>query len=88
MMYVKIFYTGEKVMFEVGQKYKIYRNSATEIREKDWVNAVVESVPDHGRFVRMRLHFTGRFVGHTSYVESYSVAELEKMIKNGELVKR
>lgn len=26
-------------MFEVGQKYKIYRNSATEIREKDWVNA-------------------------------------------------
>lgn len=74
--------------FEVGQKYKIYRNSATEIREKDWVNAVVESVPDHGRFVRMRLHFTGGFVGHTSYVEAYPVAELEKMIKNGEMVRR
>lgn len=42
MIYTKIFYTGEKVMFEVGQKYKIYRNSATEIREKEWVNAVVE----------------------------------------------
>ena len=55
-------------MFEVGQKYKIYRNSATEIREKNWVNAVVESVPDHGRFVRMRLHFTGGFMGYTSYV--------------------
>lgn len=36
MIYVKIFYTGEKVMFEVGQKYKIYRNGATEIREKNW----------------------------------------------------
>ncbi len=48
-------------MFEVGQKYRIFRNGATEIREKDWVNAVVESYP---------------------------VVELEKMIKNGELVKR
>lgn len=75
-------------MFEVGQKYKIYRNSATEIREKDLVNAVVESVPDHGRFVRMRLHFSGGFVGHTSYVEAYPVAELDKMIKSGELVER
>lgn len=75
-------------MFEVGQKYKIYRNSATEIREKNWVNAVVESVPDHGRFVRMILHFTGGYVGHTSYVESYSVAALDKMIKNGEMVRR
>lgn len=77
-------------MFEVGQKYKICRNGATEIRdrEKDWVNAVVESVPDHGRFVRMRLHFAGGFVGHTSYVEAYPVAELEKMIKNGEMVRR
>ena len=75
-------------MFEVGQKYRIYRNGATEIREKEWVNAVVESVPEHGRFVRMRLHFNGGFIGHTSYVESYSVAELEKMVKNGELVKK
>lgn len=76
------------MMFEVGQKYRIYRNGATEIREKEWVNAVVESVPEHGRFVRLRLHFTGGFTGHTSYVESYPVAELEKMIKSGELVHR
>ncbi|WP_455945459.1 hypothetical protein [Eubacterium ramulus] len=68
-------------MFEVGQKYKIYRNGATEIREKDWVNAVVESV-------RLRLHFTGGFMEHTSYVESYPVAELEKMIESGGLVRR
>lgn len=75
-------------MFEVGQKYRIYRNGATEIREKDWVNAVVESVPEHVRFVRMRLHFTGGIAGHTSYVESYPAAELDKMIKSGELVRR
>ena len=80
--------TMDKNMFEVGQKYKIYRNGATEIREKEWVNAVVESVPDHGRFVRLRLHFTGVFMGHTSYVESYPVAELEKMIESGGLVRR
>ena len=80
--------TGEKVMFEVGQKYRFFRNGATETREKEWVNAVVESVPEHGRFVRLRLHFTGGFTGHTSYVESYPVAELEKMIENGELAKK
>lgn len=75
-------------MFEVGQKYRIFRNGATEIREKEWVNAVVESVPGRGKFVRLRLHFTGGFAGHASYVESYPVAELEEMIKSGELVRR
>lgn len=74
-------------MFKVGEKYKIYKNVTTELKEKKWVNAVVEHIPDHERFVRFRLHFVNVFGDHTSYVESFPMNELAKMVASGELVR-
>ena len=74
-------------MFKVGEKYKIYKNVTTELKGKKWVKAVVEHIPEHERFVRFRLHFVNMFGDHTSYVESFSMNELEKMAASGELVR-
>lgn len=78
---------SRKVMFKVGEKYKIYRSGAIELKDKKWVKAVVEHIPEHERFVRFRLHFTTCFGEHTSYIESFTMNELVKMMKNGELVR-
>ena len=75
-------------MFKVGEKYKIYKNITAELKEKKWVKAVVEHIPEHERFVRFRLHFTNMFGEHSSYVESFTMNELAHMAKSGELVKR
>ena len=75
-------------MFKVGEKYKIYKNITAELKEKKWVTAVVEHIPEHERFVRFRLHFVNMFGDHTSYVESFSMNELAHMAKSGELVRR
>ena len=75
-------------MFKVGEKYKIYKNVTREFKDKKWVKAVVEHVPEHERFVRFRLHFTTCFGEHTSYVESFSMNELEQLQRKGELVQR
>lgn len=48
-------------MFKVGEKYKIYKNITAELKEKKWVTAVVEHIPEHERFVRFRLHFTNMY---------------------------
>ena len=74
-------------MFKVGEKYKIYKNVTTELKKKKWIKAAVEHIPEHGRFVRFRLHFVNMFGDHTSYVESFSTNELEKMAASGELVR-
>jgi len=71
-------------MFKVGQRYRIYKTGALELKDKKWINAVVE----HERFVRFRLHFVNMFGDHTSYVESFSMNELAHMAKSGELVRR
>lgn len=76
-----------KAMFKVGEKYKIYRSGAIELKDKKWVKAVVEHIPEHERFVRFRLHFTTCFGEHTSYIESFTMNELVKMMKNGEMVR-
>lgn len=34
-------------MFKVGEKYKIYRSGAIELKDKKWVKAVVEHIPEH-----------------------------------------
>ena len=73
--------------FRVGDKYKIRRNGVIEQKDKKWVNAVVEHIPEHERFVRFRLHFVNMFGDHTSYVESFTMDELEKMAASGELVR-
>ena len=75
-------------MFKVGQRYRIYKNGALETKDKKWVNAVVEQIPEHERFVRFRMHFVNMFGEHSSYVESFSMNELEHMAKSGELIKR
>lgn len=75
-------------MFKVGQKYRLYKNGALELKDKKWVNAVVEHIPEHERFVRFRMHFTNMFGEHSSYVESFTMNELTHMAQNGELVKR
>lgn len=75
-------------MFKVGQKYRLYKNGALELKDKKWVNAVVEHIPSHERFVRFRMHFTNMFGEHSSYVESFAMSELTHMVKSGELVKR
>lgn len=75
-------------MFKVGEKYKIYKNITAELKEKKWVKAVVEHIPEHERFVRFRLHFVNMFGEHTSYAESFSMNELAHMAKSGELVRR
>ena len=74
-------------MFKVGEKYKIYKHVARELKEKNWVKAVVEYIPEHGRFVRFRLHFTNMYGENSSYVESYTMSELTEMMKSGELVR-
>ena len=74
-------------MFKIGEKYKIYKNVTTEFKEKKWVRAVVEHIPEHKRFVRFRLHFINCFGEHSSYVESFSMNELAKMMASGELVR-
>lgn len=48
-------------MFKVGEKYKIYKHVTRELKEKKWVKAVVEHIPEHERFVRFRLHFVNCF---------------------------
>ena len=75
-------------MFKVGQRYRIYKNGALETKDKKWVNAVVEHIPEHERFVRFRMHFVNMFGENSSYVESFSMNELEHMAKSGELIKR
>ena len=74
-------------MFKVGEKYKIYKNITAELKEKEWVKAVVEHIPEHERFVRFRLHFTNMYGENSSYVESYTMSELTEMMKSGELVR-
>lgn len=74
-------------MFKVGDKYKIRRNGVIELSEKKWVRAVVEHIPEHERFVRFRLHFVNMFGEHSSYVESFSMNELAKMMASAELVR-
>lgn len=49
-------------MFKVGEKYKIYKHVTRELKEKKWVKAVVEHIPEHERFVRFRLHFVNCLV--------------------------
>ena len=75
-------------MFKVGRRYRIYKTGALELKDKKWINAVVEHIPEHERFVRFRLHFVNMFGDHTSYVESFSMNELAHMAKSGELVRR
>lgn len=71
-------------MFKVGDKYKIRRNGVIELSEKKWANAVVVHIPEHERFVQFRLHFVNMFGEHTSYIESFTMNELAKMIGSGE----
>ena len=75
-------------MFKVRQRYRFYKTGALELKDKKWVNAVVEHIPSHGLFVRFRMHFTNMFGEHSSYVESYTMSELAHMAKSGELAKR
>lgn len=75
-------------MFKIGEKYKIYKHLTRELKEKKWVKAVVEHIPEHERFVRFRLHFTNMYGENSSYVESFTMNELAHMAKSGELVKR
>lgn len=70
-------------MFKVGEKYKIYKNITAELKEKKWVKAVVEHIPEHERFVQFRLHFVNMFGQHTSYTEAFTMNELAKMMKSG-----
>lgn len=74
-------------MFKVGEKYKIYKNITAELKEKKWVKAVVEHIPEHEQFIRFRLHFVNCFGEHTSYNESFTMNELTEMMKSGELVR-
>lgn len=74
-------------MFKVGDKYKIRKNGVIELSEKKWVRAVVEHIPSHGRFVRFRMHFVNCFGERTSYIESFTMNELEKMAASGEMVR-
>lgn len=74
-------------MFKEGQRYKFYKIGAWGSKERKWVNAVVEHIPEHERFVRFRLHFTTCFGERTSYIESFTMNELEKMAASGEMVR-
>lgn len=75
-------------MFKSGQRYRIYKTGALELKDKKWANAVVEHIPSHGLFVRFRMHFVNCFGERTSYVESFTMNELAHMAKSGELAKR
>ena len=74
-------------MFKVGDKYKIRRNGVIELSEKKWVRAVIEHILEHERFVRFRMHFVNCFGERTSYIESFTMNELEKMAASGEMVR-
>ena len=74
-------------MFKEGQRYKFYEIGAWGSKERKWVNAVVEHIPEHKRCVRFRMHFTNMFGEHSSYVESFTMNEMAHMAKSGELVK-
>lgn len=74
-------------MFKEGQRYKFYKIGALGLKERKWVNAVVEHIPSHGRFVRFRMHFVNCFGERTSYIESFTMNELTEMMKSGELVR-
>ena len=74
-------------MYRIGEKYKIYKNGAMELKDKSWVRAVVEHIPEHGRFVRFRLHFINNFGEHTSYMESFTLNELEQLQRKGEMIR-
>lgn len=74
-------------MFKIGEKYKIRKNGVIELNARKWVNAVVEYIPEHERFVRFRLHFTNMFGERSSYIESFTMNELAKMTASGELVR-
>ena len=74
-------------MFKIGEKYKIYKHITRELKEKKWVRAVVEHIPEHERFVRFRLHFINNFGEPASYNESFTMNELEKMMACGEMVR-
>lgn len=75
-------------MFKEGQRYKFYKIGALGLKERKWVNAVVEHIPSHGRFVRFRMYFTNMFGEHSSYVKSFTMNEMAHMAKSGELVRR
>lgn len=74
-------------MFKIGEKYKIYKNGAMELKDKSWVRAVVEHIPEHERFVRFRLHFINNFGEPASYTEPFTMNELKKMMASGEMVR-
>ena len=74
-------------MFKFGENYKIYKLVTRELKEKKWVKAVVEHIQEHERFVRFRLHFVNCFGERTSYIESFTMNELEKMAASGEMVR-
>lgn len=74
-------------MFKVGEKYKIYRSGAIELKDKKWAKAVVEHIPEHERFVRFGCTLQPVFGEHTSYIESFTMNELVKMAARGELVR-
>lgn len=74
-------------MFKIGEKYNIYKHVTRELKEKKWVKAVVEHIPEHERFVRFRLHFVNCFGERTIYIESFTMNELEKMAASGEMVR-
>lgn len=75
-------------MFEIGQKYKLLKKGALEQKDTKWVKAIVEHIQENGRFVQFRLHFTNVFGEHTSYMESFTMNQLDHMIRDGELVRR
>lgn len=75
-------------MFKKGQKYRILKNGDLRERDKKWVNAVVEQIPENGRFIRFRLHFVNMFGEHTSYIESFTTNELNHLMRKGDLVRR
>ena len=75
-------------MFEVGQKYKLLKKGTLEQKDTKWVKAIVEHIPENGRFVQFRLHFVNVFGEHTSYTESFTMNQLDHMIRDGELVRR
>lgn len=75
-------------MLKKGQKFRILKNGDLRERDKMWVNAVVEHIPENGRFVRFRLHFVNMFGEHTSYIESFTMNELNHLIRTGNMVRR
>lgn len=77
----------KRYFLAVDRRRKNEVNITAELKEKKWVKAVVEHIPEHERFVRFRLHFTNMYGENSSYVESYTMSELTEMMKSGELVR-